>query len=147
MHTQRSTRQPLFMILSTMTVLTYWPLPLDYNVIHTHRRSDVAKRRGGLAVIYRNNIRVRGPINAGISFAEFELLVITVCCSHVRSTSSSFTGLLDLPRSRSSQNFLIYWIFYSYRVVGLLYVVILTVQAEMVKCLMIVCMMFSLLIT
>ena len=56
--------------------------PPGYNVVHAHRKSDVAKRGGGgLAVVYRDNIRVIGPINIGVSFAEFELLVITVRCS------------------------------------------------------------------
>ena len=117
-----------------------------YTVVHAHRKSDVAKRGGGLAVVYRDNIRVKGPINTGISFAEFELLVITVCCSQRSINIALFTRLVDLSRRHSSLNFLIYWIIYSYRVASLLYAVILTVLAVMV-CFMIVWMTFSLLIT
>ena len=116
-------------------------------LVHAHRKSDVAKRGCSLAVIYRDNIRVTGSINIGISFAEFELLVITVCCSQCSidivviyrppepvslSFIAEFSYSLDYLQLSGSQ---------------LLYTVILIVLAAMVKFLMIVWMMFSLLIT
>ena len=55
--------------------LDIWPP--GYNVVYTHHKSDVAKCGGGLNVVYRDNIYVKGPINISFSFAKFDLLVIT----------------------------------------------------------------------
>ena len=120
--------------------------PPGYNVVHAHRKSNVAKRSGGLAVIYRDNIRVKSSINTGIPFAEFELLVITVCCSQrsvdivviyrppgpVSSFITEFSDLLDYLHLSGSQS-----------IIG----GDLTVLAAMEKCMMIIWMMFCLLIT
>ena len=93
--------------------------PPGCNVVHAHRKSDIAKRGSGLAVVYRDNIRVRGPGNTGISFGEFELLVLTVCCSQrsvdiviiyrplgpvLSSFIAEFSNLLDYIQLSGSQS-------------------------------------------
>ena len=65
--------------------------PPGYYVFHAHHKSDVTMRGGGLAVVHRDNLRIKGPINTGLSFTNLSCLLLYCADFNIRLISSSFS--------------------------------------------------------
>ena len=81
--------------------------PLGYYVVHIHRKSGIAKGGSGLAVVHWDNV-LKALLAPAHHSPSLSCSLLHCAVLNVRSTSSSFTGLLDLSCCRSSLNCLIY---------------------------------------